>query len=147
MYSELCITAWAGYLYCIWAIYRAMHMPYYLDLYFILSLLSLQGICLTVSFPHLISLYFVIASLSTAALYRSWEKSMALVSVGCCGQVGRALHIQGVSGSNFDSETGHSDRSSVIFLSSPNQMLKFGRKTIFHTFSNFLFTNHLTIQR
>jgi hypothetical protein len=75
------------------------------------------------------------------------KKSMALASVECCGQVGRTLHIQGVSGSNYDSETGHSDRFTVVVLSSLKQMLTFGRKTFFHTYSNFLFTNHLTIQR
>jgi hypothetical protein len=123
----MCITAWTLYL----GNNRAMHMTYYLDLCFILSLLSLQGICLTVSFPYLISLYFVIGSSSTAAFYRLWEKSMALnetinkvadncrffvyvqftaegtyvllSSIEYCGRVARTLHIQGVSGSNYDS--------------------------------------------
>lgn len=136
-FTENCASLHGKGICYIWEICRAMHMPCWLDLCFILSLLSLQGICLTVSFPYLISLYFVIGSSCTSALYRSVE---------CCDQVGRTLHIQGASGSNYDSKTGHSDRSSVSFLSSPKQMLTFGPKTFFYIFSNFLFTNHSTIQ-
>jgi hypothetical protein len=62
---------------------------------------------------------------------------MTLGFVEYCGQVGRTLHIQVASGSNYDSKTGHSDGSSVAFLSSSKQMLKFGHKTFFFNIFQF----------
>lgn len=59
-FTENCASLHGKGIHYIWEIYRAMNMLYCLDLCFILSVLSLQGICLTVSFPYLINLYFVI---------------------------------------------------------------------------------------